>query len=157
MALRYGPPLDRLLQGFKFHQRLASGRLLSRILADAVLHDDAPLPDCLIPVPLHPRRLRQRGFNQAAVIANDLGCWLQRPVAAHCLRRVRHTPAQSGLSLDQRQRNLRRAFVAQGPLPAHVALIDDVITTTSTVRACARELAAAGARRIDVWALARTP
>ena len=156
IPLRYEAPVDRWVQGFKFHRQLSSGRLLSRLLLDTIRHAEYPLPQALIPVPSHHHRLRRRGYNQAAMVAHDLSHWLRLPVH-HALRRVRATPPQAGLSEQQRRRNLRAAFAVQGPLPHRVALIDDVVTTGSTIRACARALRAAGAREVAVWALARTP
>lgn len=154
--LRYQAPVDRLIQGYKFQRQLNAGRTLGLILAMRLASDPQALPQALIPVPMHIRRLRQRGYNQAQWVARDLGRWLNLPVLSHSLLRQRHTQAQSGLSLKQRQRNLRRAFTVSRPVPQHVALIDDVVTSTSTVRACATTLRQAGAESIEVWALART-
>lgn len=154
--LIYGFPIDRLLPRFKFHGDLAAGR----ILADALLSGcgGAERPDALIPVPLHPRRLRQRGYNQALELARPLVRTLKLPVLADALRRVRETAAQSELGALARRRNVRGAFdVAARALPAHVAVIDDVMTTGATLAECARTLKRAGVERVDVWVVARAP
>jgi len=149
----YEFPVDMLVQRFKFDGRLEAGALLAGLLAETLV--GLPLPDALIPVPLHRDRLAERGFDQALMLAGDLGRALKLPVCANRLTRVRATPAQSGLNRKQRRRNLQRAFVATGPLPPHLALIDDVLTTGSTAQACAAVLKGAGARRVDVWVVAR--
>jgi ComF family protein len=114
-------------------------------------------PDCIIPIPLHPSRQRERGFNQAIEIARPLsqhmGCHLDIET---CIR-TQPTPPQSLLSGSQRRNNLRGAFALTRPLQArHVALIDDVMTTGSTLNAVSNLLRHGGAKRIDVWVCART-
>lgn len=139
------------------HSHLLSPAMPDRPAASASGPHGAVWPECLIPVPMHPRRLLHRGYNQAALLAQDLSRSLGLPWLPQGLQRVRETLAQSELDEAQRRLNLKRAFRAPSDLPRHVALVDDVVTTTSTVRACARALAAAGVERIDVWAVARTP
>ena len=155
----YGYPLDHLIQAFKFDGCSGHGRVLAALLADAIERAGWPdLPEVLIPVPLHPRRLRQRGFNQALELARPLGRRLGIPVDAACCRRLRQTPAQAGLDRKHRQRNLAGAFAVAGSLGyRHLALVDDVVTTGATTAELARTLRRAGATRIEVWALARTP
>src|SRR5262249_21777320 len=124
------------------------------------LHDaPPPHPDALIPIPLHPQRLRERGYNQALELARPLAREFGIDLRPDALVRQRATQAQSELDAAQRRRNLRGAFaVAPGvEVPAHVALIDDVMTTGTTLREAARTLLHAGALRVDVWALARAP
>jgi len=111
-----------------------------------------------LPVPLAKRRLRERGFNQAAM----LGRWLSSHLGVHCderlLLRTRETPAQQQLDAKARRRNLRQAFAVTGELTGkHVAIVDDVLTTGATAQAVAEVLRQAGARRVDVYCLARTP
>jgi ComF family protein len=112
-----------------------------------------------VPVPLHPARLRERGFNQAAVLARQLGKGLNVPVAPEALSRVLATPAQQGLSAKERKRNLRGAFRIERDLSAYtsIALVDDVVTTMSTVREIARVIRSAhpDAPAVHVWCLAR--
>ncbi len=154
--LRYQRPVDWLLQGFKFNRRLAPGRLCGELLATALAERDEPLPQLLIPVPLHPSRLRERGYNQALELARPLARHLAIPIDHSLVRRVRATATQSLLPGDERRRNVRGAFELVRPLPArHVAIIDDVVATGSTVGELARVLRRGGAERIEVWAVAR--
>lgn len=114
----------------------------------------------LLPVPLSPSRLRQRGFNQAALLANWLGKALQLPVDGGLLQRVQEQQSQQGLSANERRRNLKQAFalVKDARLEGrHLALVDDVLTTGATADSLALLLKRAGAGRVDVYCLARTP
>lgn len=155
-AFLYAWPVDRLLQEFKFRGRLATGRVLAFALADYLELKAVPCPDLLVPVPLHRRRLAERGFNQAGELAHGLCVRLGVRVAPGLLRRVRRTPPQSGLGSAARRRNLRRAFESCGSAAGlHVALVDDVVTTGSTVEAASRVLRNAGAARVSVYAVAR--
>ncbi len=153
----YAAPIDRLLLRFKFHRDLAAGALLSQLLAEAAVR--WPRPDALVPVPLHRSRLRRRGYDQALELARPLGRALQLPVRAGLLQRVRATAPQSELRAGARRRNLRHAFAATGnaPLPAHVVLVDDVMTTGATLQAAADALRRAGVQRVDAWVCARVP
>ena len=153
-ACVYAAPVDGLLRRFKFHHDLAAGRLLSQLMAERLA--TAERPQALLPVPLHVSRLRQRGYDQALELGKPLARALQLPLASG-LRRVRATAAQSELDAAARRRNLRGAFIAKGPLPAHVALLDDVMTTGATLRAAASALRRAGVQRVDAWVCARVP
>jgi len=154
--LRYGFPVDRLLLRFKFHGELACGRELAGLMQQAGAGLERP--QALIPVPLHTARLRQRGYDQALELAKALGCSFNLPVLDRALHRHRATGAQSELGAETRRRNVRGAFASAAIwLPAHVALVDDVMTTGSTVAEAARVLLRAGAKRVDVWAVARAP
>jgi ComF family protein len=116
-------------------------------------------PQLLLPAPLHPRRLRERGFNQAAELTRILADELSLPWSARHFVRVRHTEPQAGLDRRARQRNLRHAFRWRGPIGdlSRVAVIDDVVTTGTTAEEMARALKRAGIERVEVWAVARTP
>lgn len=134
---------------------------LTYALAECI-RDPLPLPggdyDLVIPVPLHPARLRWRGFNQAALLGLTISRRMQRPLEADTLIRIRATPSQTANDRRERYRNVRDAFVVKRPEKiAHrrVLLIDDVMTTGATVDECARTLLTAGARRVDVLTLAR--
>ena len=152
----YRHPLDLLMTKFKFGHSLAAGRVLAELWIAAIESSAIPIPEMLIAVPLHSTRLRERGFNQAHELAKPIAMKLQIRAAADVLRRNRSTPAQIDLPADVRRRNLKNAFsVSVGALPAHVALIDDVMTTGATVRECARTLKRFGVARVDVWAFAR--
>ncbi|EHQ52503.1 MULTISPECIES: ComF family protein [Ectothiorhodospira] len=154
-ALLYAPPVDDLIADFKFRARLPQGRLLARLMADA-LASRVPPPDCVIPVPLHPCRLRERGFNQALELVRPLARTLACPITHGAVTRIRATPPQQSLAATARHGNLRGAFrVAPGLEAGHVALVDDVMTTGSTLREIAAALKAHGVGRVDVWVLAR--
>ncbi len=156
-ACIYGAPLDRWLPRFKFHDDLAAGRLLAQLMAQAM--ETAPRPQALVPIPLHRARLRSRGYDQALELAKPLARALGLPLQARGLLRTRATNAQSELDATARRRNLRRAFrVADtASLPAHVALVDDVMTTGATLHAAAKALRRAGVARVDAWVCARVP
>ena len=153
--LRYGFPVDRLLPRFKFHGDLAAGAVLATLMHWAL--DPAERPQALVPVPLHRARLRQRGYDQALELAKAVARECRLPLRADRLVRHRSTHAQSELDAPARQRNIRAAFGLRAgpPLPGHVALVDDVLTTGATVGECARTLLAAGVERVDVWTVAR--
>ena len=116
--------------------------------------------DCLVPVPLHWRRLWLRTYNQSALLANALGRNTGKQVVADALVRTRPTPSQGGLDRGQRRRNVMGAFKTQRVEQIkgkNVVLIDDVMTTAATADACSRALLRAGAKQVDVLVLARVP
>jgi ComF family protein len=159
----YSFPVDSLITRFKHSAKWPLGRLLAELLGQALQHryeDDLDRPDALLPVPLAKRRLRKRGFNQAAMLARWLGSSLGLTCDEQLLRRIQDTEAQQELNADARQRNLRNAFaLAPEALISgkHLALVDDVMTTGATAKTLARLLMDAGATRVDVYCLARTP
>lgn len=162
-AFEYSDPVRLLISQFKYQRKLQHGRVLTTLL-EATLRDyyaGAALPQLLLPVPLHASRLRERGFNQALLMAMQLGSTFNIPVAPRLLRRLRRTPPQQGLSAVERKRNLRGAFgISANADLAHissVALIDDVVTTMSTVRELARLLHRHCEQPLEVhvWCLAR--
>lgn len=157
-ALHYVFPVTVLVQRFKFNRSLACGAVLSGRLLRAVragLGRPRQSTEVLVPVPLHPGRQFMRVYNQAEVLARDLGAALGIPVSPSALRRIRRTPAQSGLPAAERSRNLRGAFTAR-PLGARrVTIVDDVMTTGATVRECAKALRKSGAESVSVWVAAR--
>ncbi len=113
-------------------------------------------PDCLVPVPLHPTRYRQRGFNQSLEIARFVATRQRIPLRPELCRRTRATPPQRHLNARERHRNLRGAFTATTAVRGlNVAVIDDVMTTGATVGEVAETLKRAGAGRVEVWVLAR--
>jgi ComF family protein len=113
------------------------------------------MPQALVPVPLHVSRLRQRGFNQSIELFLPVARAMGIPLLREVVIRHRATSSQVGLSRSQRRRNLRGAFVVRESLPEHVAIVDDVVTTGTTVNELARVLRRAGVERIDVWSVAR--
>ena len=156
-AVDYVFPVTVLARRFKFNRSLASGAALSDCMLRALQANSACVSpvQALVPVPLHTTRQIRRIYNQAEFLAGDIGRHLNIPLAANVLQRVRRTPAQSGLTARERASNLRGAFRVRRPPPAHVALVDDVMTTGSTVRECARVLKSAGAKTVVVWVAAR--
>jgi len=154
---RYGWPLDRLESRYKFGNDLAAGRVLSTLWRRESCPID--LPKLLLTVPLHRSRLRQRGYNQALELARPLVRELGLSLRHDVLQRLRRTDAQTELDAIGRRRNVRGAFALHPglELPAHVAILDDVMTTGATLAECARVLKRAGVQRVDVWALARAP
>jgi ComF family protein len=147
--------IRHLITGLKFGAQFKNARLLGGLLAD-VVDKTAEKPDCIIPVPLHQARYHERGFNQALEIARTVSLTLKIPVDyASCIRH-KDTPHQTGLSAKKRQQNLKRAFsVLKSMHVQHVAILDDVMTTGSTVNALAKQLKKAGVSRADVWVCAR--
>ncbi len=155
-AFEYRFPLDRLVQRFKYAGDLAIGRWLALELAGRVREEERP--EVLVPMPLTAARLRERGFNQAAQITRVVSKSLGVPAALQVVERVRDAPSQSGLGRRARRANLRGAFRCRASLRGrHVVLVDDVITTGASADAVCAVLKRAGAARVDVWAIARTP
>lgn len=155
--LQYQFPVDRLVRAFKFNRQHATGRVLSHLICEYAHSQDGAYPDMLIPVPLHNLRMITRGFNQSFELGTYVSKILDIPLLSTALRRHRNTEAQSGLSRKQRRKNVRGAFYWHAAIKSarHVALIDDVMTTGTTVSECARVLKKAGAKRVDVWVAAR--
>ncbi|HJW80866.1 MAG TPA: ComF family protein, partial [Acidiferrobacterales bacterium] len=164
---RYAPPVDHFIRALKFHQQLGLARLLGEQLAQRLVTETAR-PDVIMPVPLHSARLRERGYNQALEIARPVARTLNIPLDFRSLLRVRATAPQTGMTVAARRKNLRGAFALRddpgGVVAAmdfdavrnrRVALVDDVMTTGSTVQAAAQCLLAAGAEKIDIWVVAR--
>ena len=155
----YQPPLAVLVRGLKFNSQLAYARLLGELMAErACSHwcKHVPLPQALIPVPLHETRLRQRGFNQALELARPLARKLKLPIDDGCCRRVKATLPQTKLVAHQRARNLQQAFAVVKAVPyEHVAIVDDVVTTGSTVKALSAVLKASGVERVEIWCVGR--
>jgi ComF family protein len=133
--------------------------VLAEIMVERARIDRPPQPDCFVVVPLHAARLRERGYNQALELGKPLARSLGIRLESGLLQRRRPTAPQTGLDAVRRRRNLRGAFrvAAEASLPAHVAVLDDVMTTGATLRECASVLRRAGVARVDVWALARAP
>ncbi len=162
---RYEDPVDQLILRLKFQQDIAAARVLGMLLARALRESGRELPECVVPMPLHASRLRERGFCQTGLIARHAAARLRTaggrslPVRPGLLLRVRGGAPQSTLAASQRTGNLAGAFAAP-PLrhpPRHVALLDDVLTTGSTARAAMAALRAAGIGRVELWCCARTP
>jgi ComF family protein len=159
--LAYAGSVRYLLAQFKFHARLSHGVPLVHVLREAVAGRDVALdtPHALIPVPIHPKRLAERGFNQSVELARPLARDLQIPLLLDAVQRQRATVPQFQLHGDERAANVRGVFViaerqAQR-IPKHVAIVDDVLTTGATVRELASLLRKRGCTRVDIWCAAR--
>ena len=155
-AFAYRFPLDHLVHRFKFSGDMAAGRWLAASLADAVLAQ--PRPDLLLPAPSSSRRLRERGFDPALLLARWVGKRTGCAVEPHALAKRLHTRAQTSLTREARSQNLSGAFTSKRSLAGlRVAVVDDVVTTGATQRALAACARQAGAREVVAWAVAMTP
>ncbi|AOE49180.1 ComF family protein [Kangiella sediminilitoris] len=156
-ASRYQFPVDKALGELKFNNQLHYARSLAHLLQKQIKssYTTSSLPEAIVAIPLHTKRLNSRGFNQSELIAQHLEKALQIP-RQKALVRVKDTPHQVGLSEKQRRKNLTNAFKLQQPLPRKIALIDDVVTTGSTVSEAARLCLKHGVQSVDVWCLAKT-
>lgn len=151
----YHAPIDGWIQKLKFEQDLTVGRLLGGLLAESLSHNADPASVSILPVPLHRKRLGERGYNQAMEIARPVARLGYR-IETRCCKRVRNTGAQSGLSAASRKGNIRNAFLATEPLDGRrFVLIDDVLTTGSTLNELARTLKRGGAQSVKAWVVAR--
>ena len=155
-ALDYGYPVNRLVHLAKYHGRLDALDMLASRLAMRLRREETR-PDCIVPVPLHSRRQRQRGYNQAGLVAAYLSRALNIPCRSDLLSRRRATREQAALRPAERRRNVRGAFHWRGrPGCAYIAVVDDVLTTGATGNEIARLLRRAGVGRVEIWALARS-
>lgn len=146
-------PVDALVSRFKYRGALHLGALLGRLLAEACRGRG---PDGIVPVPLHRRRMVERGFNQARELAIPIARASGVPLLDAVCERAVATPPQAGLSARERRGGLRNAFRASGAIRGlELAIVDDVLTTGSTAEALTRELLRAGAVAVEVWAVAR--
>jgi competence protein ComFC len=153
-----GGPLQSLLHLAKYSSRLSLGRTMGEELGRAIARG-AARPDLVIPVPLHPVKLRERGYNQSSLIAEGVMRTTGIPVASNHLRRIRYTLSQTHLTLEERMANVSGAFsvsrqILRGLNGRRVLLVDDVLTTGATLRACASVLREAGVGAVDVGTVA---
>lgn len=153
----YAFPLDALVKHCKYGGALeVTDWFADRLAAELA---GVPPPDLILPMPLHPARLAERGFNQAAEIARRLARSLEIPWSPEGCRRVRDTPPQAGLELKARRRNLRGAFACDLDLDLtgrRVALVDDVMTSGASLDELAKVVRKAGAAEVHAWVVART-
>jgi ComF family protein len=153
-------PLREAVQRFKYGRKVSLGKPLGRLMAAECrdFFDERKL-DLILPVPLHPKRLRWRGFNQSVVLARAIGKTWRLPVDPFVLARSRETPPQTQLNEEERRKNMRRAFAVNAEKSIEgktVLLIDDVYTSGATVNECSRALMRGGAKEVSVLTLART-
>jgi ComF family protein len=152
----YQFPIDKFITELKFHKKLYNAATLGHLFSDFIKTRATPLPECIIPVPLHPKRLQQRGYNQALEIARVVSKNLNIPIDQQLCKRVINTKPQSDLSADKRHDNIKNAFeINQLRQYNHVALFDDVVTTGHTVEALTTLLRQHHIKVIQVWSVAR--
>jgi ComF family protein len=154
-AALYDGPVAAAVKRFKFGRQMAYLPLMQSWLQAPPCRELAAAADLVIPVPLHPRRLKTRGFNQAWLLAQ---AFPEAPLAPEALVRRRHTVPQVGLNPKERRDNVQGAFAVPDPALVkgkNVLLVDDLYTTGATVKECARVLCRAGARRVEVLTVAR--
>ena len=164
-AFIYEFPVDKLIQSFKYAHRLALGDYFGQQLAvqakdcvaDLAIHRQTSLRiPLIIPLPLHPQRLRERGFNQALELARPIAKVCGWPIEAHLCSRTRDTPAQAGLPWRERGKNVRGAFHCNADLSGqHIVLVDDVMTTGASLNECTRTLKLHGATQVTLLVAAR--
>lgn len=155
-AFAYAFPLDALIQSLKYGGQLALAGLFARELHRRI--GGARNVDLIVPLPLHPARLAERGFNQAAEIGKVLSRLRGIAMETRLARRVRNTPPQTALPWRERASNMRRAFACDADLSGlRIAVVDDVMTTGATLDEFARTLRQSGAARVENWVVARTP
>lgn len=153
-------PLREVVQEFKYGRKVALGKPLGRLMARGCL-DFFPrhVVDTIVPVPLHPKRLRWRGFNQAVILAREVSRLWRVPMDPFILLRSRETPPQTQLTEEERRRNVRGVFTATPQKSVEgktLLLVDDIYTSGATVNECSRTLIRAGAKAVHVLTLART-
>lgn len=152
---QYKDPVDRLIVDLKFNDKLYLTQFFAERMAEVI--KDKPLPELLIPIPLHPNKLKQRGYNQSYELAKALSELLLIPCSNNFLERVIDTKPQSSMPYKERKKNIQHAFQSTASSTfKHIALIDDVLTTGHTANAAAKTLRLAGVSRIEVWTIART-
>lgn len=151
-------PLDRIMHAFKYRGALHWADVLAANMVQRIRALGLPLPRALMPVPVTPERLAQRGFNQAWELARRIGVELDVCALPRGLRRVRAEASQVGLDADGRRLNVANAFIVdpEARVPESVAVVDDLVTTGATALAVVEQLRRHGARHIQIWAAART-
>jgi len=157
----YEGALSRGVIDFKFHRKRELLEVFSPMMSRTAAQAAKELRiDLVVPVPLHPARIKERGFNQAADLARAASAGTGRPLSHGIMQRVRNTGQQTGMTRAQRKRNVKGAFKVRRPdrvKNKNLLLVDDVMTTGATLDECARELKKAGAARVAAVTLARAP
>lgn len=155
----YEPPIIHLIIKLKFSHKLSYAQTFGELLAERVQLDwyaARSLPDVILPMPLHPLRLRERGFNQAVEIARPVAKYLNIPLDLNGIFRIKATEAQSGLKAQERKTNMQKAFTAvRNYHGLKIAIVDDVVTTGATIESLCKTLYQNGAQSIDIWTIAR--
>jgi ComF family protein len=153
-ACRFEEPLRTLIHEFKYRQGLHLLSFLTHLMLQA-LPDESWQTECLIPVPMHSKRLRQRGFNQAVELTKQLSRKTGIPYHPRHCEKIRNTPPQAGLKAEERRRNLRQAFKIKPSTFQHITLVDDLLTTGSTANELASMYKSQGVSSVELWCCAR--
>lgn len=157
-AFRLAAPVQEHIHALKYRAQFRSVQRLGVLMAQRLARRSAPMPTLLLPVPLHPTRLRARGYNQSHELGRVLARTLTIALDAQAALRLRATDDQIGKSAAERRRNVKGAFAVTRSLAGlHIAVLDDVMTTGATLAELARACRAAGAATIEAWALAYAP
>ncbi len=154
----YEDIIARLIHDLKYSGKTTGLDALKWISEHSTVLSDLETPDIIIPVPLHTKRLRKRGFNQAAVLANTLFSEEKNRIRHNTLIRKVDTPAQAGLNGQERRKNLKNVFMVAKPSEVadkNILILDDVFTTGSTTQECAKALKAAGCKKVEVLTVCR--
>jgi len=153
-ALQYAFPVNAMIQSLKYQAKLAIASILGKFLLEKINME--MLPDIIIPMPLHSKRLRERGFNQAVEIGRFIAKECGITVATNACTRTRNTAFQTGLAWKDRQSNIRNAFTCKSDVTGkHIAILDDVMTTGATMNELAKVLKQQGAVTACGWVVAR--
>lgn len=155
IGYRFEDPLRSLVHRFKYQNELYLGAFLTQLILNT-WQKQPTYPQCLIPVPMHPQKIKTRGFNQTVIFARLLSKKLGIPYDIRYCKKIINTPAQVQLDRVQRTHNLRGAFSSQPSPFEHVALIDDLLTTGSTANELANNLKLSGVQQVELWCCART-
>lgn len=151
------PPLDGMIHKMKISRKISNCVLIADLIYGQIILRQIEMPQCLIPTPTNPSKLRQRGFNQSTEIAKHLGKKLGITVKNDLIIKKCNTQRQSQLQFSQRQSNLKDAFILNRPIPHnHIAIIDDVVTTTATANELAKVAKQNGVKKVQIWACARS-
>jgi ComF family protein len=150
----FNATMRKILHEFKYQEGLYLAKQLSSLMIQK-LPQEARNTECLIPVPLHRKKLQARGFNQSAMLAQQLSKKLRLPLNTTICSKVVHTHAQAGITAHQRKTNLYKAFRVKNLGYQHVTIIDDLCTTGNTAKELALELKKNGVQRVDFWCCAR--
>ncbi|MDP1574505.1 MAG: ComF family protein [Coxiellaceae bacterium] len=156
ILFNYEKPMTQLITHYKFYEKLSLSDFFATQWIGFFKKNTLELPNVIIPIPLHNKRLQKRGFNQALEIAKPVGKYFQIPVDAKSCVRIKNTEAQLALSAEKRQHNIKNAFALSKKIVAtHAAIFDDVMTTGSTVGELSRVLKKTGVQKISVFCCAR--
>jgi len=153
----YSDDLAYLIKKLKYQQKIHYAGLLAKLFIEqADAHTDFQLPQAIIPIPMHSKRLKSRGYNQALELSRIFSYYYQLPLDYTSLIRHRYTQLQAEMNASKRQKNVKNAFLLKQAMSySHIVLVDDVMTTGSTVNEAAKVLKKSGIKRVDIWTIAR--